>query len=247
MDKKQGGTTDAVKILHRLLVAGDPEMEALLEQERLNLNVAQQIYDLRTQANLTQRQLAELVKTTPSVISRLEDADYNGHSVPMLIRIGLALHQKIELRFVPGASQESSSSEPQEEGASRSRGRRPVRANQGARADEGRGISGRGRSRARTDEPTGRPLAEVENGCPSESKVNTRRRYADERWTIGLQHLPARATGSAYDRLTSLKYHPTTSTNLREDASPVSTASGTAGSLLALSSAMLRDATLTGQ
>jgi transcriptional regulator with XRE-family HTH domain len=111
MDKKQGGTTDAVEILHRLLVAGDPEMEAILEQERLNLNVAQQIYDLRTQANLTQRQLAELVKTTPSVISRLEDADYNGHSVPMLIRIGLALCQKIEVRFVPGASQESSSLE----------------------------------------------------------------------------------------------------------------------------------------
>lgn len=36
---------------------------------------------------LSQRELAKLVGTTASVICRLEDADYDGHSLSMLIRI----------------------------------------------------------------------------------------------------------------------------------------------------------------
>lgn len=39
--------------------------------------------------------------TTQSVISRLEDADYEGHSLAMLQRIAEALHVRLELRFVP--------------------------------------------------------------------------------------------------------------------------------------------------
>ena len=31
----------------------------------------------------------------------LEDADYEGHSLSMLQRIGEALHRRIEIRFVP--------------------------------------------------------------------------------------------------------------------------------------------------
>jgi predicted transcriptional regulator len=44
---------------------------------------------------LTQAQLAELIGTTQSVISRLEDADYDGHSPTMLSRIVSALNQKL--------------------------------------------------------------------------------------------------------------------------------------------------------
>ena len=52
-------------------------------------------------AGLTQAELAQLVGTTQSVISRLEDADYEGHSLSMLQRIADALHQRLEVRFVP--------------------------------------------------------------------------------------------------------------------------------------------------
>jgi hypothetical protein len=45
--------------------------------------------------------LAKLIGTTASVICRLEDADYGGHSLAMLRRIGAALHQRVEVRFVP--------------------------------------------------------------------------------------------------------------------------------------------------
>jgi len=42
-----------------------------------------------------------LVGTTQSVISRLEAADYTGHSLGMLRRIANALHCRVEVRFVP--------------------------------------------------------------------------------------------------------------------------------------------------
>ena len=42
-----------------------------------------------------------MVGTTASVICRLEDADYEGHSMAMLNRIAGALDRRVEIRFVP--------------------------------------------------------------------------------------------------------------------------------------------------
>jgi len=50
---------------------------------------------LRQEAELTQRELAERLGTTQSVISRLESDDYEGHSLSMLYRVGAALNRKI--------------------------------------------------------------------------------------------------------------------------------------------------------
>ena len=52
------------------------------EQELLNAEIARKIYDLRMKADLSQRELAKRVGTTASVICRLENADYEGHSPP---------------------------------------------------------------------------------------------------------------------------------------------------------------------
>ena len=99
MRKTQKRTSDALVLMDRL--TGDsPEMAELLEQERANLDIAQKIYELRTKARLSQAQLAKRVGTTQSVISRLEDADYEGHSLAMLRRIALALEKRVEIRFV---------------------------------------------------------------------------------------------------------------------------------------------------
>jgi ribosome-binding protein aMBF1 (putative translation factor) len=97
--KKKPGTIDAVEILHRQFVKGDREAEALLDTMRSEAEVARTIYRLRTAAKLTQRELAKRVGTTASVISRLEDADYAGHSVAMLRRIAAALGRRVEIRF----------------------------------------------------------------------------------------------------------------------------------------------------
>ncbi len=98
---KKQTTTNAVKILHNIFIKDDPKQLASLKEEREKLDIAGQIYDLRTQAGLSQAQLAKLVGTTQSVISRLEDADYNGHSFNMLRRIASALHCRVEVRLVP--------------------------------------------------------------------------------------------------------------------------------------------------
>jgi ribosome-binding protein aMBF1 (putative translation factor) len=101
MTTKRKSTTDAVAILHRRYYAGRPDRQAALEAERTHADVARQIYQLRTKAGLTQQQVAKLIGTTPSVISRLEDADYEGHSLSMLRRIATALQTRIQIRFVP--------------------------------------------------------------------------------------------------------------------------------------------------
>ena len=90
---------DAGPILDRMLA--DPEFRALVDDETLNLEIAQLVYDARAHAGLTQQQLAKLVGTTQPVIARLEDADYRGHSLRMLRRIAAALKKDLEIRFVP--------------------------------------------------------------------------------------------------------------------------------------------------
>jgi len=97
---KKSATTDAVEILHRRYYQGKPERLAALEEARANDSVARNIAALRVQAGLTQRQLAKLVGTTASVICRLENADYEGHSLAMLNRIAAALNQRVEIHFV---------------------------------------------------------------------------------------------------------------------------------------------------
>lgn len=99
--KTKTSTSDAVEILHRRYFANDPERQALLEEERANAALARKIYDLRTAAGLSQRELADLVGTTASVICRLEDADYEGHSLAMLRRIAAALDKQVQIRFLP--------------------------------------------------------------------------------------------------------------------------------------------------
>jgi transcriptional regulator with XRE-family HTH domain len=72
-----------------------------MEQVRADDAVARKIYDLRVKAGLSQRELAKLIGTTASAICRLEDADYEGHSMAMLNRIAAALDKRVEIRFVP--------------------------------------------------------------------------------------------------------------------------------------------------
>ena len=99
MPRKRKPTADALEILHRRYYEGRPDRLSALEEERANAEIARNIYMLRSKAGLTQQQLARLVGTTPSVICRLEDADYEGHSLSMLRRIAAALDTRIEIRF----------------------------------------------------------------------------------------------------------------------------------------------------
>ena len=92
-----GVSSDAVEILRRRYVGDDVRRAAEVERERTNAEVARLIYDQRIAAGLTQKELAKVARTTQSVISRLEDADYEGHSLTMLQRIASALGQRITI------------------------------------------------------------------------------------------------------------------------------------------------------
>jgi len=94
-------TDSAVKILHDRYVGDDPVRQAELKEERVNAQVARAIYSLRRDSGLTQKQLADLVGTTQSVISRLEDADYEGHSLTMINRIAGVLNRRLSIQILP--------------------------------------------------------------------------------------------------------------------------------------------------
>lgn len=93
-------TDDALKILEKMTQA-DPELGEMVKEASLNATVAQLIYDARSKAGLTQQQLAVRIGTQQSVIARLEDADYEGHSLSMLQRIACALNQRVEINLLP--------------------------------------------------------------------------------------------------------------------------------------------------
>jgi ribosome-binding protein aMBF1 (putative translation factor) len=91
-------TTDAIEILNRVILKNDPKRLEKVEYYRLNSEVAGLIYNLRTKAGLSQAELAKKINTTQSVISRLEDADYDGHSLSMLAKIAAVLNHRLVLR-----------------------------------------------------------------------------------------------------------------------------------------------------
>ena len=95
--KKTAGTFG---ILHRRYIGENAARQASFEAERVNAEVAKTIYDLRKKAGLTQKALAQMVGTTQSVISRLEDADYEGHSLSMLNRIAIALNRRLSVQII---------------------------------------------------------------------------------------------------------------------------------------------------
>lgn len=97
---KKEKVTDAIEILKKRYVNNDPEREASIEEERINSRIAQMIYSLRKENKMTQAELAERINTTQSVISRLEDSDYDGHSLTMLNKICMALGHKVNIAIV---------------------------------------------------------------------------------------------------------------------------------------------------
>jgi transcriptional regulator with XRE-family HTH domain len=85
------------------MIGDDEAMRELADRAFGDALVGQLIYAARTEAGLTQKQLAERIGTDQRVISRLEDADYRGHSLSMLRRIAEALGKTLEIRLVDQA------------------------------------------------------------------------------------------------------------------------------------------------
>jgi ribosome-binding protein aMBF1 (putative translation factor) len=74
----------------------DAETRAGVEQD---LALGQLIYDLRTEAGLSQRELAERMGTTQSVISRLEEGSGARNRIDTLARVATALGRHLVVSF----------------------------------------------------------------------------------------------------------------------------------------------------
>lgn len=77
------------------------ESRALQERFSEQAEVAEMLYAARKNAGMTQAELATAAGTTQQVISQLENADYEGHSLSMLRRLAKAMRLRLELRFSP--------------------------------------------------------------------------------------------------------------------------------------------------
>jgi len=102
--KKRKFKSTALQWTYDRHIGTNPKRVEEYEQEVLNAEIARKIYDLRTKAGLSQRDLAKKIGTAASTICRLEDADYDGHSLYMLKRVAEALDKRVAIRFVPRAS-----------------------------------------------------------------------------------------------------------------------------------------------
>lgn len=97
---KRGVSSDALKVVEQM-IGDDAELRAMIADERAGAEIAQLVYEARNRVGLTQKQLADLIGTSQPTIARLEDAEYEGHSLSMLRRIAAALHMRLELRLIP--------------------------------------------------------------------------------------------------------------------------------------------------
>lgn len=90
-----------MQFLYERYVGDDPKRIVEYEEVALNAEIARKIYDLRTKAGLSQRELAKRAGTSASAICRLEDVGYDGHSLLLLKRIADAVDRRVEIRFLP--------------------------------------------------------------------------------------------------------------------------------------------------
>ncbi len=79
-----------------------PAVEKLILQERWNLQLARELYELREKSGLSIRQLALRASVPASTIQRLEDADPRWVTLPQVLRIVHALGAKLTVsQLVP--------------------------------------------------------------------------------------------------------------------------------------------------
>ncbi|MEW6087088.1 MAG: helix-turn-helix transcriptional regulator [bacterium] len=88
---------------------GDKEFREKFDQEYQNLCIAEQIARARHHARLTQSDLAKLINTTKSAISRYESADYDKYGIALLSRIAKACGADLKIIFVTSKRKKNAS------------------------------------------------------------------------------------------------------------------------------------------
>jgi predicted transcriptional regulator len=80
------------------IINSDPEVIKELDNNSIEYKVVREIINARHELNLTQEQLAELVGTKQSNISRLESGEYNP-TIEFLNKVAQAMGKTLEIRL----------------------------------------------------------------------------------------------------------------------------------------------------
>ena len=99
--KKRATGSSATQILFDRFYRGKPQRIAALKRTRAELALGRQIRALREANGLSQAQLAKALGTQAPAISRIEDADYDGHSLRILRKIADYFGQNLVVSFEP--------------------------------------------------------------------------------------------------------------------------------------------------
>ena len=89
---------DLEKYLNERIVK-DKEFKKIWEEETIKRDVIKMIIQMRIKEGLTQKDLAERLKTSQSSIARLESGNGNP-TLNFLVKLGKVFDKKIELRYV---------------------------------------------------------------------------------------------------------------------------------------------------
>lgn len=76
----------------------DQQQQIELQKNELHYNLVREIIKYRRERNLTQKELAEIIGTKQSAISRLEAGKMNP-TIDFLMKVANALNVKLEFKF----------------------------------------------------------------------------------------------------------------------------------------------------
>jgi transcriptional regulator with XRE-family HTH domain len=89
-------TNNALEILE-YLVGKDSQMQQMVTESYLNAEVGQLIYETRTKAELTQKQLADMIGIEESILADVEEGDYEGNALIILHKIATFFNKKLKM------------------------------------------------------------------------------------------------------------------------------------------------------
>lgn len=78
----------------------NPKFKAIYDEVSTEMNIGEQIAQIRHKAKMSQLELAKKVNTSRTAIARYESGCYNKYNLSTLIRIARALHKKLEVSYV---------------------------------------------------------------------------------------------------------------------------------------------------
>ena len=96
----ENNVSEMMKFLCDRYIQIDPGLKEGMDEERWHNDIAQIIYDLRTQSGMSQKELAIKAGISESDVEKIEDADYDGNVIDMFRKIIAAMDKKIEIRVV---------------------------------------------------------------------------------------------------------------------------------------------------